>query len=365
LRIGVMLRNLGEQGGIVVYAANLLKNLFEIDSKNEYLLMYRDAKDLGYFSSRSNVKERVISAPNKLWWDQVSVPQVAKKEKLDLIFNPKLSIPLLTSCKTVWVMHGGAQFAVPHAFKLFDRIYFTIANRLYAKKASAIVTMTHLGSKDIVRYMGADSKKMHVIYEAYNENCRVLKKEETDEVRAKYSLPERFILFVGGLTPLKNFGNLLRAFKSVENKIPHHLVVVGWKRWKFSRDMKLLEELGLSDRVLFKGFASDEEIPAFFNLADLFAFPSIYEGFGIPALEAMACGCPVIASKTGCSPEVVGDAAGLVDPYDPDMIAECIQKILKDDALRQRLIDKGIERAKHFSWRKTATQTLSLFNSFD
>jgi glycosyltransferase involved in cell wall biosynthesis len=262
-------------------------------------------------------------------------------------------------------MHGGAQFAVPRAFKLFDRIYFTIANRLYAKKASAIITMTHLGSKDIVRYMGADPDKMHVIYEAYNENCRVLKKEETDEVRAKYSLPDRFILFVGGLTPLKNFGNLLRAYKRVENKIPHHLVVVGWKRWKFSKDLELLEELGISDRVLFKGFASDEEIPAFYNLADLFAFPSIYEGFGIPALEAMACGCPVIASKTGCSPEVVGDAACLVDPYDPNMISGSIQKILEDDALRQRLIDKGIERANQFNWRKTAMQTLSLLNSLD
>jgi glycosyltransferase involved in cell wall biosynthesis len=244
-------------------------------------------------------------------------------------------------------------------------MYFTIANRLYAKKASAIITMTRLGSNDIVRYMGADPKKMNVIYEAYNENCRVLKKEETDAVRLKYALPEKYILFVGGLTPLKNFGNLLRAYKTIEARVAHHLVVVGWNRWKFSDDLKLLEELGLSDRVLFKGFVSDDEIPAFYNLAGLFAFPSIYEGFGIPALEAMACGCPVIASKTGCSPEVVGDAACLVDPYDPGMIGATMQKVLEDRALRQQLVAKGLERAGQFSWRKTAIKTLALFNSLD
>jgi glycosyltransferase involved in cell wall biosynthesis len=358
-----MLRNLGEQGGIVVYATNLLKNLFEIDSENEYLLIYRDAKDLGYFGDRPNLKEIVVSAPNKLWWDQISVPRVAKNEQLDLIFNPKLSIPLLTRRKTVWVMHGGAQFTVPHAFKLSDRIYFTIANRLYAKKASAIITMTHIGANDIVRCMGADPEKMNVIYEAYNERCRVMKKEETNAVHKKYSLPEKYILFVGGLTPLKNFGNLLRAYKRVQNIIPHHLVVIGWKRWKFSQDLRVMDELGLSDRVLFKGFVPDEEIPSFYNRAALFAFPSIYEGFGIPALEAMACGCPVIASKTGCSPEVVGDAAVLVDPQDPGMIAAAIRDAIEDSGLRRQLIDAGLKRAKKFSWRKCARQTLSVFDS--
>jgi glycosyltransferase involved in cell wall biosynthesis len=349
-----MLRNIGEQGGIVVYATNLLKNLFEIDSKNQYLLIYRDAGDLGYFNTRSNLKEIVVSAPNKLWWDQVSVPRVAKKEKLDLIFNPKLSIPLVTRCKTVWVMHGGAQFAVPHVFKLSDRIYFSIANRLYAKKASAIITMTHLGAKDIIRYMGADPEKMNVISEAYNENCRVMKKEETNAVHKKYSLPEKYILFVGGLTPLKNFGNLLRAYKRVQNIIPHHLVVIGWKRWKFSQDLRVMDELGLSNRVLFKGFVNDE---------DLFVFPSIYEGFGIPALEAMACGCPVIASKTGCSPEVVGDAAVLVDPHNPGMLAAAMRDVIEDGGLRRQLINTGLKRARQFSWVKCAEQTLALFES--
>ena len=126
-----------------------------------------------------------------------------------------------------------------------------------------------------------------------------------------------------------------------------------------------MDELGLSNRVLFKGFVNDEEIPSFYNRADLFVFPSIYEGFGIPALEAMACGCPVIASKSGCSPEVVGDAAVLVDPHDPGMLAAAMRDVIEDGGLRRQLIDAGLKRVKKFSWRRCAAQTLALFGSLN
>lgn len=363
MRIGVMLRNIGEKGGIVVYATNLLKNLFAIDKKNEYHLLYARPEDRGRFGAFPNVQEALITAPNKLWWDQVSVPQYARKEKLDVIYNPKLSIPLFTRCKTVWVMHGGEHFVIPGVFKWHDRLYFSVANRLYAKKASAIITMTHLGAADIVKYTGADPRKMHVIHESYNELCHVVDKESLRPIRQKYGLPERFILFVGGLTPLKNFGNILRAYQKIKNAIPHKIVLVGFKRWKFNKDLQLLEQLKLQDNVKFTGFVPDQEISAFYNLAELFVFPSLYEGFGIPTLEAMACGCPLIASKTGCSPEVVQEAALLVDPYNPDEIADAIRKIFSDAVLRNRLIEQGLTRVKYFSWNKCAKETLALFES--
>ncbi len=363
MKIGVMLRNFGEKGGIVVYATNLLKALFALDQKNQYVLMYRNKEETGSFAHFPNVEEKAVPAPNKLFWDQIAVPRFAKREKLDIIFNPKLSIPLFTSCKTVWVMHGGAQFVVPRCFSWSDRFYFSIANRLYAKKATAIITMTSLGAGDIVKYMGADPKKMRVIPESYNEQCRVLKSEEMLPVKKKYDLPDRFILFVGGLTPLKNFGNLLRAYKKIKDFLSHKLVVVGFNRWKFSQDLQLMESLGLKENVIFKGFVPDEELPSFYNLAQLFAFPSVYEGFGIPALEAMACGCPVIVSRTGCSREVAGDAALLIDPYDPADIAESIKRILTDQVLRKGLIEKGLRRVREFSWKKCAQKTLSLFES--
>ncbi len=135
-------------------------------------------------------------------------------------------------------MHGAEQFAVPHAFKWHDRFYFTIANRLYCRKASAIIAMTHLGSKDIVKYMGPDPKKIRVIHESYNEQCRILEKQSTDLVKKKYSLPDQFILFVGGINPLKNFGNLLRAYHEIQKHLPHKMVAVGFKRWKFDQDLR-------------------------------------------------------------------------------------------------------------------------------
>jgi glycosyltransferase involved in cell wall biosynthesis len=358
-----MLRNLTERGGIVVYAKNVLRSILEIDSSNEYVFMYRHNQNMGEFADFCNVTERVIHAPNKLLWDQVAVPRLAKRERLDLIYNPKLSIPLMTQCKTVLVMHGGAQFVVPHVFKWYDRMYFKSANRLFCKKADAIITMTRTGARDIIERMGAVPSKVHIINEGFNENCRVLDSKETEVIKQKYSLPDQYILFLGGISPLKNFTNLLRAYHNVKALFPHKLVVVGFNRWKYSKDLQMIDQLGLRDRMVFCGFVPDEEVPAFYNLADLFMLPSLYEGFGIPVLEAMACGCPVITTQTGCSPEVAGDAALLVDPYNPEAIADAIGRVLSDERLRKNLIEKGLARAKQFSWRKCAAETLATFES--
>ena len=358
-----MLRHFGEPGGIGVYTTNVLKALLRTNEEHHYLLIYNTPAHLGRFSSFPQVTEKVVPASSKLWWDQIAIPHLAKKERLDLIYNPKLSVPFFTRCKTVLVMHGAEQFAVPWAYKWYDRMYFSVANRLYCKRANAIISMTHTGAKDIARYMGANPRKLHVVYEAYNEHCRVLDRADTAGVKKKYSLPDRFLLFVGGLNPVKNFGNVLKAYKQVQARCPHKLVVVGFKRWKYERDLELIEQLGLRDQILFTGFVPDDDIPAFYNLADLFLFPSLYEGFGIPVLEAMACGCPVVTTKSGCSPEVAGDAAILVDPYSSDEIAKAIQQVLLDERVREGLIEKGYQRAKQFSWEKCAKETVAVFES--
>ena len=361
MKIGVMLRHFGQPGGIGVYTANILTALLEIDSTNQYFLLYDSPEHLGGFADFPNVVEKVLRAPNKIWWDQLSVPRYAAAEGLDVIYNPKLSVPLFTRAKTILVMHGAEQFVVPWAFKWYDRAYFKIANRLFCRRASAVIAMTHTGAADIAKHMGADPRRIRVIYEAYNERCAVLNEDLTDVVNT-YALPERFILFVGGLNPIKNLGNVLRAYHKVHQVIPHKLVITGFKRWKYSEDLELVDKLGLRDNVVFTGFVSDDEIPALYNLADLFVFPSLYEGFGIPVLEAMACGCPVIASRTGCSPEVAGGAAVLVDPYDPDEIADAIKDVLGNESLRRTLVEKGLHRARDFNWGKSAGETLALFD---
>ena len=163
-------------------------------------------------------------------------------------------------------------------------------------------------------------------------------------------------------SPLKTLGRTLKAFSQLNVGL-RHLVVLGFKRWKFQKDLDLVRELNLEKRVHFVGFVPDEDLPAFYNRAEVLLFPSLYEGFGIPLLEAMACGCPVVASMTGCSPEVAGGGAELVDPYDVESIRAGTERVLRDESLRQSMIAKGLQRCKDFSWNKTAAATLELFES--
>jgi glycosyltransferase involved in cell wall biosynthesis len=363
MRIGVMLRHLGEPGGIGVYTSNVLDALFAIDRNTEYLALYASEQAVGRFSGIPNVREEVVRAPNKFWWDQIAVPRLAQARALDLIYNPKLSVPLRTTCRTVLVMHGADQLAVPHGFKWADRMYFTVANRVYCRAATAIIATTHLGARDIATYMAADPRKIHVVNLAYNERCRVLDGRALGPVRERWRLPEHFVLFVGGLEPKKNIRNVILAYDRIRRGFPHRLVFVGFPRWKYSRDLELLDRLQLRDHVMFTGFVPDDDLPAIYNLADLFLFPSLYEGFGMPVLEAMACGCPVVTTSTGCSPEVAGDAALLVDPYDVDAIAAASERVLLDDVLRKELVGRGLARVRQFSWRRCAAETLTLFQT--
>jgi glycosyltransferase involved in cell wall biosynthesis len=363
MKIGLMLRHLGQPGGIGIYTANIVKALLTVDTHNQYHLLYRDPAHMGSYAHYPNAIETVIDAPGKFWWDQVAVPRYIRQMKIDVVFNPKLSIPLNAGCKTVLISHGGAFFVVPQAYPWYNRAYFTLTNQFYFRRASAIISVTELGGQEIVKYMHVASRKVHPIHESYNERCRVLPKENLAEVKEKYHLPDHFLLWVGGISPLKNIGNLLRAYAQVAGQIPHQLVMAGFLRWKFSDDLQLIDELGLKDRIVFTNYVPPEDIPALYNLADLFVFPSIYEGFGLPILEAMACGCPVITSTTGYAPEVAGGAGLLVNPYRPEEIAEAIRKVLGDDLQRQKMIQDGLQWVKHFSWEKTARETLALFES--
>jgi glycosyltransferase involved in cell wall biosynthesis len=361
MRIGFMLRNLRELGGIQVYTLNLLDALVALDTEHEFVMLYQDPDFIGRFGSRPRVREEVVRFPSKLGWDQVAVPRAAERLRLDLIVNPKLSVPLFTRKPTVFTLHGAEQFAVPEVFPLGDRIYTRIMMPIFCRRAAAVLSTTRMGVDEIVRYVGADRRKLHPVHEAAHPRFKPLPPEALAPIRERYGLPERFILFVGGLNPLKNFSNLLRAFHRIRDQVDHQLVAVGFRRWKFERDVAAISELGLDSRVVQTGFVPDEDLPAIYNLADVLMLPSLYEGFGIPVLEAMACGCPVITSKAGCTPEVAGDAAVLVAPLDVEEIAGAMVRVLGDPALRMELRTRGLARAKQFSWHKAAVETLQVY----
>jgi glycosyltransferase involved in cell wall biosynthesis len=361
MRIGFMLRNLREQGGIKVYTLNLLEELLALDCPHEFVFLYPDPGLLGTYAGRPRVRELVVRFPSKLGWDQVAVPWVARRLDLDVIVNPKLSVPVFTGRPSVFTLHGAEQFAVPEVFGSFDRIYTSIMMPLFCRRAAGIISTTRMGVDEIVRYVGADRRKLHPVHEAAHPRFGPLDPPAAEVIRERYQLPDRFILFVGGLNPLKNFSNLLRAYKRLESELPHALVVVGFLRWKYAEDVALIDELGLGERVIRPGFVPDEDLPGIYNLADCLAFPSLYEGFGIPILEAMACGCPVVTTKTGCSPEVAGDAALLVDPRNVEEIAEGIARVLRDRQLSQELVERGREQASRFSWKRAAEESLAVY----
>ncbi len=362
MKIGIMLRHLNELGGVVVYTRNIIENLLEIDRENEYVFFYNNHSLSGNYTKYKNVSEVVIEKKNKFLWDQYYIPKVLKSEKIDVVFNPKLSVPLFTPAKKILTMHGLEQFACPYLFKFFDNLYIHIMMPLYCRKAAAVIVMSDIGRKDLIKYLHVKSNKIEVIYESYHERFKPLEnRQDMLAIKNKYNLPDKFLLFVGGLTPLKNFGNILRAFNIVRKKVPIKLVVCGFNRWKYAHDIELIKKLKLKNDIITLGFVPDEDLPYLYNLAQCFVFPSLYEGFGIPVLEAQACGCPVVSTKTGATPEVSGGAALLVNPKKHRALAHALYDVLTDEDLKKKLIKAGLENAKKFSWKLTAEKTLQLF----
>jgi glycosyltransferase involved in cell wall biosynthesis len=225
--------------------------------------------------------------------------------------------------------------------------------------------MTETGKRDLQEYLKVPPDKIHVVPEAYNPLCRPVDDPAVlARARGKYRLPGRYVLFVGGITPLKNLPVLLRALARLGHDDPDlRLVLSGFKRWKFADDLALITSLGLRDRVVETGYVDDEDIPALYALARCFVLPSFYEGFGIPILEAQACGCPVVAASAGAMPEVAGGAALHFDPRNDEELAAAIRRVLDDPALRSSLVAAGFENAARYSWRTTAAATLRLFES--
>ena len=310
MRIGVMLRAMGERQGIGIYTQNLMDHLLSLDTENQYILFYRDPQFLGRYAHYHHVREKLVTAPNKLIWDQVKIPLEARREAVDLIFHTKFTVPFFVKRKTVMVLHGSEWFAHPEWFPLFDRIYVHTMMRLYCKKASFLISNSDITKRDFVDTLGVSEDKITTTHLGFDPRFRPIDDDGfLTYIREKYDLPERFILYVGRIHPGKNFGTLIRAFSRVQSRLCHKLVIAGHPRWGYRTEYASIEKLGLREKILFKEWVPQEDLVGFYNLADLFVFPSLYEGFGIPLLEAMACGCPVVASKTGNLPEIAGDAA--------------------------------------------------------
>jgi glycosyltransferase involved in cell wall biosynthesis len=360
MKIGIMLRHYDQHGGgVKVYTHNLLRNLLPMASHHEIVLLYNDRRLVGSHNGMEHVREVAIPSPSIFLWDQVAVRWAESREKLDVVFNPKYSIPLAARCKTVYVSHGvdWAVLSLPRPWT--DHIVYGVLRPRYTRKADAIIAVSDTTRRHEIEYLGADEKRVHTVYLGVDDSFHdEVPREGLDKVRRDYGLPERFFLYCGQIYPAKNFGRLLQAYAKVGPGLGRHLVVAGEHRWLCRKELELIDRLNISRWVVWPGWIGREALPSFYRLADALLLPSLYESFGLPLLEAMASGCPVVTSDRYGTKEVAGHAAVLVDPEDIDGIAHGIRQVATDDSLRKSLIEKGRRRARFFSWKTCARETL-------
>jgi glycosyltransferase involved in cell wall biosynthesis len=285
-------------------------------------------------------------------------------EEVDILWGPAFRGISRESFKTVITIHDMAHEYYPEYVPATALRYLKRGLPETAKRVDIILAVSGNTKEDIVRFLDVPEEKVKVIYLGISRGFHpVSDTGMLDSVRKRYNLPERFILYVGAIQPRKNITGLIKAYHRLctKEKLDHLLVIGGPLGWK-SRDMfRLIKECGISKRIIFTGYIEEADLPAIYSLADVFVFPSFYEGFGLPVVEAMACGVPVVTSNVSSLPEVTGDAAFLVNPYSTDDLAQGIRQVFSDNDLRQNLIKKGLERVKLFTWERCAREILKVF----
>jgi glycosyltransferase involved in cell wall biosynthesis len=361
MRIGLATRWLQlPAGGAKEYTLNLIQALLQIDRENEYVVFHNASAAMGTFRT---AKEVLLPGRNKLWWDYVQLPLAVRREGIDLFWTPSYVVPFPIRCKSVATVHDLAYFTLPKSYQLLDILYMRSAIPGSFRRASALLAVSEHTKRDIVRLFPFAENKVAVTYEAASGKYkRAIEQDVLYATRDKYSLHCSFIFYASSISPRKGSPYLLQAFAALRSQIPHKLVFTGGWSWGSADVFKLIEELSLKDDVIILGEVPAQDMPLLYNLADLFVYPSLYEGFGLPILEAMACGCPVVCSNLTSLPEVAGDAALMIDPRDIPSLAHAMHAALTDPQTRTSLIEKGLARAATFTWEKTARKTLEVFD---
>lgn len=297
----------------------------------------------------------------------VQLARAAGNHNLSVVHDPTGISPFPpfgwpAATRRVVTIHDMIPFVYPETHARLTNLLFQHYIPRTLHNVDAIVTVSEASKRDILRYYPVVEDKVHVIHNGISPSFHPRTIDEVAAARAKYDLPERYILSVGALQQRKNLATLFRAYQHMlQRGTAHHLVIVGKAAWKTDDTFAALHDLGLEEHVSFTGYVADEDLPAIYTGADVFAFPSLYEGFGLPPLEAMACGTPVVVSKQSSLPEVVGDAGLLVDPCDAVGFTNAIEAVLTDSTLSSMLSDLGLKRASRFSWERAAVDHLDLY----
>jgi glycosyltransferase involved in cell wall biosynthesis len=299
----------------------------------------------------------------RILWEQMVAPWLVRQHGIQLWHALVNVQPLSLSIPSLATIQDLTFVVRPGDFRWPNRAYNRLFVRLTAHRATHILTTSHSTKRDITRCYGLPAAKITVTHLAPAETFRPLEQEKVGDFRAEKGLPDRFILYIGTIEPRKNLGRLIEAFANLvrSEESTHHLVIGGGRGWMYDQVYSQVQTLGLQDRVHFVGFLPQEELIRWYNCADIFVYPSLYEGFGLPPLEAMACGTPVVASDISSLPEIVGDAGILVDPYDVSDIEAGIRRLITQHELYEEKRQAGLNRAGTFSWQRTARETSQVY----
>ncbi|MPZ48316.1 MAG: glycosyltransferase [Dehalococcoidia bacterium] len=349
------------------YTLSLIQAMARVDTEHDYVIYARRhslavLSDLGHSFQVVDIGPKSRAA--RYVWEQTRLAFDLRRRGVVLLHSTHHTTPIVyLPCPSVVTIHDATFFVLPQRYTLVRRLYFQLNTWLSVRRARAIIVPSRSSTDDLRTYLHPPAQRIHITPEGVDSGFHPLDKAECVRLaRERYGLPEGYLLSVGTREPGKNRPTLLRAFRHLlDQGRDLHLAIVGQDGWRSHEDEAALHELGLSGRVRFTGYVPQADLPALYNAASVFVFPSLYEGFGLPPLEAMACGTPVVTSNVSSLPEVVGDATLLIDPLDAGAIAAAVARILDQPALAETLRQVGLDRAAGFSWEDCAAATLSVY----
>src|SRR4051812_24115674 len=365
MRIAIDARKLRDYG-IGTYVRNLLRQLARQDAVNDYVVLCRDADCDAVEELGARFRPVVENARSYSVAEQFALPIDLRREAVDLFHAPHYVLPPLTPCRSVVTIHDCIHLRFPQY--LPSRLGYAYARAQMwtaTQRAARVITVSEASKRDILRYFRVPESRIDVIYNAIDERFwQQPDPEDIARVRERYRLDNPFVLYAGNIKPHKNLERLIDAFHLLRQNSAMkdvQLLIIGDEISKYATLRRAVHRHKLHKHVRFFGFVSDQTLAALYRLAAVFVFPSLYEGFGLPPLEAMASGTPVITSNVSSLPEVVGDAALLIDPYDPAAIADAMRLVLSDEAFRLQLRERGLRRARHFSWERSIARVHDIY----
>ena len=365
MEIGIYVGALAARSGTCRYVSNLISNLISISPDDQFNLFHPADMDWGELFDVTNDNIRTTRLPfsrkvlHSIWYLGLKAFTKRRIPPVDVIHFPDPINFTLSPIKTVVTIHDIAWMKVPSAYPVKSKVVFDIMLRRILKPSNHLIAISEATKSDLVQRLDVDEDRISVIHEGCDPKFRPVKDFAT--IKEKYHIRGDYILTIG-VNPRKNTDRLIEAFSRLDGRIlrEYSLVLAGPNSYGGGK-LETVADLGLENKIIFIGTVADNDLPGLISGAELFVYPSLYEGFGLPVLEAMACGTAVVTSNVSSMPEIAGNAAVLVNPYDIEEIADAIEQVLSSTDLQNSLIAKGFLRARHFSFEKMARETLAVY----